>query len=278
MVLHSVNETVLDGLNKPTRTYFKLDFGHGKTLEVSDRFLHFSNANNFRDLGGYRTSDGHHTKWGLLFRSNSLHDLLGEEKDILTNQLKLKEIFDLRGDSEVKVAPDEVPNLTYTRLPIASESMTAVSVKPKEGQAFGEALLQAGYLKIIDAKGKEVFGPWLKSLAEKSSETLPSVLHCTAGKDRTGVAYAILLSLLGVPKDTIIADYSLTNLTYDSLAKSFEKSGYPANYKSMLLAYPNAISATLEYIDTKYGSVEKYANEIGVSTDDIVQLRRHLLE
>ena len=81
VVLHSVNETVLDGLNKPTRTYFKLDFGHGKTLEVSDRFLHFSNANNFRDLGGYRTSDGHHTKWGLLFRSNSLHDLLGEYLD-----------------------------------------------------------------------------------------------------------------------------------------------------------------------------------------------------
>ena len=81
-----------------------------------------------------------------------------------------------------------------------------------------------------------------------------------------------------MPKETIVADYSLTNLTYDSLAKSFEKSGYPASFKSLLLAYPNAISATLDHIETRYGSVEKYAASVGVSEADIKALKQRLLD
>ena len=271
------NEVTVDGI-PGQRTYFKLKFADGKSLTVADRFLHLAGADNFRDLGGYATSDSKHIKWGVLFRSNSLHDLTEIDKDVLSRELGLKEVFDLRGDSEVKTAPDSIPAATYTRLPIAADKMMSLKVTPAAGQPYGEAFLQAGYFQMVDQFGRPVLSAWLKKLAEGRKESTPSVLHCTAGKDRTGVAYAVLLSLLNVPRETILADYSLTNLTYPSLEKQFSKSGYPASFKALLLAYPNSLAHTLEHIDAQYGSVEKYALAIGVSEKDIQSLRKTLLE
>jgi protein-tyrosine phosphatase len=244
---------------------------------VADRFVPLTGADNFRDLGGYRTTDGLHTKWGALYRSNSLHGLTESDKETLT-ALGVREVFDLRGDGEVKKDPDSLPPVTYTRLPIGPKKMMSLRVKPAVGQEYGEAFLGAGYKQIIDDHGRDVYVPWLKSLASQRGPVKPTVLHCTAGKDRTGVAYGILLELLGVPRETILADYSLTNITYPTLAKQFDRSGYPATFKSLLVAYPKALAEALDYIDQKYGSVEKYVASSGLTAKQIHQLKSRYLE
>lgn len=277
VVIKGANEADIEPLNNFLRTYFLLKFASGKHLVVADRFVPLAGADNFRDLGGYATSDGRHTKWGVLYRSNSLHGLTDSDKEALL-ALGVCEVFDVRGDGEVKKDPDNLPKLTYTRLPIGPEKMMSIRIKPAAGQEFGEAFLSAGYKQIVDDHGKDVYGPWLKSLASQRGAVKPTALHCTAGKDRTGVAYGILLELLGVPRETILADYSLTNITYPSLAKQFDHSGYPASFKSLLIAYPKALAETLDYIDQKYGSMEKYAESSGLTSKEIQVLKHRYLE
>lgn len=268
---------IVDSLPNRKRTYFKLIFSGHRSLIVADRFLHFQGAENFRDLGGYSTTDGKHVRWGKLFRSNALSSLAPEDVQYLVTDLHLKKDFDVRGDSEVNAAPDHVTNMKYTRLPISSDGFMKVKVTPQEGEPFGQAFLKAGYISAVDEHSKDVFGAWIKTLAE-SNDSTPSVLHCTAGKDRTGVAYGILLSILGVPRKTILDDYSLTNLTYPDLEKQFSKSNYPAAYRQLLIAYPQALNATLDHLIAKYGSIESYATSMGITPQDILDLKARFLE
>ena len=111
------------------------------------------------------------------------------------------------------------------------------------------------------------------------------MFHCTAGKDRAGIATAILLSLLGVPDETIIADYSLTNIIFDRLYQEFvetnpvEKLGIPnSDMKIMLAANPEWIKSTLNLLKSEYGGAANYLLEAAdVSQDSIDAIRTNLL-
>jgi protein-tyrosine phosphatase len=170
-----------------------------------DRLVALSGAFNFRDLGGYPTRSGRVTRWGRLFRSDTLHQLTAGDVEIL-RALGLATIVDLRTSGELG---------RTGRGPMASEPIDyrhLSVIREGEGEAMAAPAppgheLTARYLWYLD-RGREALVEALSLLADPAR--LPLVFHCAAGKDRTGVLAALVLDILGVEPDVIVADYVVT--------------------------------------------------------------------
>jgi protein-tyrosine phosphatase len=133
---------------------------------------------------------------------------------------------------------------------------------------------------MLDEATPQIVGA-LTALAEPGA--LPAVFHCTAGKDRTGLLSALVLSLLGVPEETIIADYALSGAAMARLrAKLIEK--YPdgksviADSDALFSADPAHMAALLTYLRDRYGTVAAYADAVGIPAAVVTALRSELLE
>lgn len=292
--VQSKQEVILRDLTPSERFYFDLKFTggalNGKTLTVAERFVPFKGAANFRDLGGYPTINGKHVRWGLVFRSEGLSKLTHSDLEYLSDNLRLHLVGDLRGPSELAAAPDHLPETNRPEtinLPIDSNSGALRNLLPvvlKGDPAAIDDLMAQGYIEMVDTKGSTVFGPLLTRFAD--SKNLPSVFHCTAGKDRTGIATVLLLTLLGIPRQTVIAEYSLSNLAYDALLaelkdnKALLASGLdPQRLAPLLVVKPIWMERTLDHIQEKYGSVESYL-KTAAHLDDatLAQIRVNLLQ
>jgi rhodanese-related sulfurtransferase len=156
-------------------------------------------AFNFRDLGGFATVDGRRTRSGLVFRSNSLHDLTPADVARFRDDLRIATIVDLRGPQEIaREGPGPLDGVAVRRLnlPLLDEATDHPGDYVDPGERY------RGYLRVA---GHNVVAA-LETMADARS--LPLVFHCTAGRDRTGVVAALLLALLGVAPDDIVADYT----------------------------------------------------------------------
>jgi protein-tyrosine phosphatase len=170
---------------------------------------------NFRDLGGYRTSDNRQLKWGRIYRSDKLSSLSEEDQNFIL-RLGISQISDFRSDEERQDAPHKLPSnagITINELPIPLEAaqIERVAARLQEENVtaddMGHFLVEAN--REMVERYTPVYKQWLQSLL--SEESYPQVFHCTAGKDRTGFGAALLLSILGVPHDVIVQDYLATN-------------------------------------------------------------------
>lgn len=166
-------------------------------------------AANFRDLGGYATTDGHHVKWGKIYRSADISKLTDADLAVLKGKGITYDV-DLRGHNESALAPDRInPGTDYILCPAGSDGLNKwmKSIAHAKGNA-GDSLMMGFYSKTdsLALRYKPFFD---KLLGLPVGQSL--VFHCTAGKDRTGIAAALLLYSLGVPYDTIIKDYEATN-------------------------------------------------------------------
>ena len=141
------------------------------------------------------------------------------------------------------------------------------------------------YIERFVERGAEAFGRILTSLADGRQRF--ALLHCTAGKDRTGIAIALLLALLGVPDETVVADYTLSNAAYEAIYRTVEKDAQrlavfglqTADLFTILTAQGHVMQKTLNYLRQTYGSVEEYLMQrAAVSPATIQQLREGLLE
>jgi protein-tyrosine phosphatase len=222
--------TTITGFDPTARTYFALVAGSGAGTIVADRSLHLESAPNARDLGGYRTSDGHTVKCGTVFRTDALSKSTDADLDRLTD-LGIKVVCDFRGPSEVTAdGADKLPaGAELVSLPVFDASndqnakIRAAIVSNDRAQqeaVFGggrpaQILTEGGKFFVNDATARQQFATMLERLADKRQ--LPIVLHCTAGKDRTW-ASAVLLTILGVPRETVFEDYLATN-TYHRRAE-----------------------------------------------------------
>ncbi|MDX1931608.1 MAG: tyrosine-protein phosphatase [Capsulimonadales bacterium] len=271
----------------------------GKTWVVGERRLPLEGLGNLRDAGGYRTEEGRQVRWGMLYRSEALARLTDADREYL-NGLQLKTVCDFRGNREAEAAPDKLAPIMTARavsFPIESGTITRPSAT---GTTTGttttattattvdlSALIKTGlgvaYMRMLDEHGKSAFGPFVRALAEPAN--LPTLYHCTAGKDRTGVATALVLRVLGVPTKTIVADYSLTNLATDALMEQAKRnpqlaaSGLnSARMMPLMIADPKWMEDTLRYVEEKHGSVENYLTTVcGVEKATIDKLRARLL-
>lgn len=169
------------------------------------RRLPFAGALNFRDIGGYPVADEGQTRWGLVYRSDSLHFLTPDDLPVF-DALGIKVIYDLRraGDLALHPGPREHVHLELpNRNPLdAGESAGLVT------RLDGERWLLADYRGML-ASAAPAFGELFSRLADPGR--LPAVIHCLAGEDRTALTIALLLTALGASREVVLDDYQLTN-------------------------------------------------------------------
>ena len=250
------------------------------------RALSLDGAINFRDLGGYRTADGRHVKWGRVFRSGALSGLSDGDLETL-KQIGLRQVFDLRLADEIALAPDRLPQgAEYVPLSVKTESSELRRLLALLLYFHRlDTLVLASYTRVMIERNAPLIGQLFRRLADEQGK--PAVIHCTAGKDRTGMVAALLLLALGVPEATVIADYSLTNHAYDTIyqivaeqSRSLARFGLTVDdMQPLLLANPETLKAALHYLHEHYGSVENYLrHRAGMDGETLARLRESLLE
>ncbi len=266
------------------RRYFEVAFDDGERLLVAERFVPLAGAVNLRDIGGYRTADGRRVRWGRVYRSGGLADLTADDLPALAG-LGLKVVLDLRTPKEAGRYPDRLPgDVTYLNQPAYSDGNTAAWLRTLLfRRAELDEVMAENYVHLADTRA-EYFGGLLRRLAEPDNQ--PALLHCTAGKDRTGLAIAFLLLVLGVPEDVVVADYSLSNLAYDQIMRAAREDVQrlraigitPEELRPVMSADPASLERLLDHLRARYGSVEAYLRDAaGVSAEVGQRLRDQLL-
>ena len=276
---------------RPGRVYFHLKLASGATRVVSVRRLPLQGARNFRDLGGYRTADGHYVRWGLVYRSDYLANLTPKDSEYL-NSLGIRLVCDVRADRERARAPDHWTGSAaeFFSVPIGPDrdgTLTPEELKRRIAVQSGQTKESARAYDFAISDAQQ-FGKILRRIA---AGDLPAVEHCSSGKDRTGVFSAILLTALGVPRKTVIDDYLLTNrylLAPDSidstaadLQKIFGLAEPPdaSTVKTLMTVRPETLEATFDKIDQTYGSFDRYLRDaVKISDSDLATIRQRLLE
>ena len=277
----------LDNLPRP---YFELHCDDQSPLIVAERILPLQGVANARDIGGYRTSDGQRTRWGRVYRTGSFAGATDADLELL-HHLGLKLICDLRSEDEVAEDPNRLPTNPapdYRHLPISAGSQTWERVRAvlfNPGHLTG--LMVEAYTQYMIADNGPIIGEMLRAMADPAN--LPIAIHCTAGKDRTGITMALLLAILGMPDDVIIADYSLSNHSFAYFRAFMQSKFRPVpsfimginvdDIQPLLTAPPQNLQMTLAYIREHYGSVENYLVEkAAVDAATLAALKANLLE
>lgn len=234
-------------------------------------------ASNFRDVGGYSNADGRCVRRGQVFRSDHLAGLTPEDLARLAS-LGIGHSLDFRGAAEYSATPYAIPGvqrLALTIEPTVIARMQALVVQgivPTTEETV--ALMCETYRDFVNHNAG-TFGRFLKHLLEQPT---PQVFHCTAGKDRTGFAAALLLSALGVDRATIEHDYLLTNQLYKR-DNRLEGSGHPHVMKVLWQVQPEFLHAAFDAVDAQHGGMQDYLHgAIGLSPQELAELKQMLLE
>jgi protein-tyrosine phosphatase len=226
--------------------------------QSSSRHLNLQGASNFRDLGGYRTVDGRSVRWRQLFRSNHLGHLT--ETDVaIVRGLKLRSAFDFRGIEERKAAICALEDVAVHSLPIEPTVVAALRARLAAGSLSPAVALEImresyrDYVRNNTHRFRALFAHLLDDRA-------PLVIHCTAGKDRTGFACALMLHTLGVPDDVIAEDYLLTNRFYRRDPAS--ASDLPDDVRQAIgCVEASFLASAHDAIRADYGDLENYLTQ-----------------
>lgn len=260
-----------------------LAFGQSIKAQISDsatRKISLHGAVNFRDIGGYSTKDGKHVKWGKIYRSAALDKLTTADQDTLLAR-HIHTVIDFRGNAESAKAKDLLPNgMSYTLSPAGSDKLPTALDIPK--------LLDGSYLRdFYGDSGVAYFADRYRPLFDALYQTKDSwavLYHCTGGRDRTGMATALVLYALDVPYSTIESDYLASNYYLKPLNQSLY-----AGFASAMQQPLDTVVAKMELkpiylqiffatIQKHYGSVDAFLkNQLGLSADRLKKLRQSFL-
>jgi len=254
----------------------------GQVTDSAQRHVVLKGAANFRDLGGYETADGHHVKWGEIYRSADISKLTDSDLTVL-KQRNIDYDVDLRGHQEARQAPDRLnPGMDYLLLPAGSDGNVnwMKSITHAKGNA-GDSLMIVYYSNIdsLALRYKPFFD---KLLGLPTGQSL--VFHCSAGKDRTGIGAALLLYTLGVPYQTIVNDYLASNyyrqgVNAKLMGQMVAMHIDPEVAKTMMGVKKEDLDATFAAITKRYGSVDVYLRtQIGLDDEKIALLKKKFLE
>ncbi len=255
------------------------------------RLLNFEGIANFRDLGGYTTVDGHRVKWGTLYRSGTLAHASNADLEAM-QALQLKTLIDFRSSAEKTEEPNrlpeekhfqvvEIPTLDDGNKAMVGEIMERIESGDFEGFDPGATMTHANRQFATE------FVPQFRQFIETvtAAEGQPVLWHCSAGKDRTGFAAAILLRILGVPQEQVVQDY-LASKTHALAARSNQlrmlrlfKGDEAADKLAVLMGVERDwLMAAFTAIDEKWGSFDTYVEQgLGLTPADIEKLRAQLL-
>jgi protein-tyrosine phosphatase len=253
--------------------------------------LGIASVPNLRDLGGYKTNDGKTVATVLVYRSDQLFDISPADMKKLA-ALKLKTAYDLRTAEERQKRPGELPpGVSYVWLNVLADSpqegpaqLEKLMQDPQKANAAlgggkAEAKFQQAYREFVSLpSAKKEFRELFLALGDQKK--LPALFNCTTGKDRTGWAAAAFLTLLGVPKDTVMEDYLRSNdYILPAYQKAIDKFVAAGGDKSIPLAILGVkeeyLKASFDEMQKKYGSIENYFSEgLGIDAAQQKALRK----
>jgi protein-tyrosine phosphatase len=241
------------------------------------RHVELETCCNFRDLGGYLTSDGRRTRWRVLFRADGLSQLSDADLEVLAD-LGVRNVIDLRTALEVETR-GRFPSggaARYHHLPLTETLPGAEDVPQWEDTGF----VARRYVSMLD-KGAPSVATALELLADPVN--LPAVFHCTVGKDRTGVLAALVLGFLGVADQVIVEDYVLSAAAMvqvlDRLRAEYADSADEVERFApvVLSVEPASMAGFLAEVRARHGSFDTMAEALGLQST-VQRLRDTLLE
>lgn len=246
--------------------------------------LRLASADNFRDVAGdghgHPTRDGGNVRRGVYFRSNELQ-LTHEDAESLAG-LGITHIHDLRGQMEVDAHPDvAVPGATWHHVEVTGIPTEMVS--GLADAAAAERVMREVYDAFV--RSPQARDSYRRLLTDLATEPLPQLFHCTAGKDRTGWAAVLLLEIAHVERETIVADYLLTNevssatrAKYLALIGEHLGADKVAVYEPTMVVEESFLQAAYDAVDELYGSIDGYLRDgLGLDDETIGALRARLV-
>lgn len=257
---------------------------------MTDRWIHLDGLVNMRDVGGLPTRDGGRTVPGRLIRSDNLQDLTDADVDRLVRELGVTDVVDLRTETELHLEGPgplrRVDSLTHHHHSLmrerAAESKEEVArralVLAKSGEPVRDgAFWGEHYLSYLEGRPDSVSAA-LRVVADSGGAT---VVHCAAGKDRTGTVVAMALDVAGVPRDEIVADYVLTGERIEAIIErlSSRDSYGPALQRQVVadqVPRPESIATILDAVQAGWGDAAGWLRDQGWSTEDVERLRARL--
>ncbi|MER7733349.1 tyrosine-protein phosphatase [Streptomyces erythrochromogenes] len=269
---------VVTGLPAADRQWFDFTPQRGQGLRLADRLVKLEGTANFRDAGGYRTATGQWVKMGEVYRSDALNKLTPADLAKL-RRLHIRTVFDLRMEDERTKDADKVPaGAAYVVADVFAGS-GSFQTMPRTPEEAVRAMVDAERAMVSGAGGKKAYAQVLDGIERDRARSV--LFHCTAGKDRTGWANAALLTALGVPRQTVEADYLASN-DYRKAANDAILSHLPAQqaavYKPLLDVRPEYLNAGYDEVRTTYGSFDRYLEDgLGIDARELKQLKKDLL-
>jgi len=246
------------------------------------RHINFESVLNFRDLGGYRAQGGRTIAWRRLFRSGELHHMTSHDITRLKEEIRLRSVIDLRGSVQQEllgVGPLNEIGVKYYSIPL---SIITDRVNDRGKELFRD-FSNSGEVYLYRVRNKE-YGRRIVDALEiiADPENHPLVLHCNAGKDRSGILAAVVLGVLGVPDEDIIIDYTLTAPYMKEFINRWNNDPRTAEVHKNLPEYqlkasPESMALFLSTLNKEYGSVRGYVMVQGAEVSLFNRLERALL-
>lgn len=265
-----------------------------EALQDPRRVLDLEGGVNFRDLGGYRTSDGRMVKWERLYRSGSPADLTEQDMAILAKR-GIRSVCDLRSSDERAAEPSPFAAAAagdntlgyYTRdYAMSMGDLGKVLTGPDASPAATRAAMMASYTQIPNMQ-RENLAEMFRLLAAGRT---PLAFNCSAGKDRTGIAAALILIALGVPRETVLADYALSDKLVDYRAQLQQGAAKSQGYamlarlpyelvEPLMVSDPAYLESALAELERQYGSIDRFLErELGLTAEHKERIRVALTE
>ncbi len=230
-----------------------------------ERHLRLAGLRNLRDVGGYPTHDGRVTRWRTLFRADALHRLPPPSQAALLDEYRIRTVVDLRWPDELVSAPNvfvDSRRVRYRHIPLLEDNPPQLDLAP-----FYQHMLDRRAAQIVDV---------VRSLLE--SDAVPALIHCAAGKDRTGVTVAVLLAAVGVDRETIAHDYALSTECFALPAVEGGDPDDPYAGPQVVACPPDVMLATLDHLERAHGGAQSFLRGAGIGAADIERVRELLTE
>lgn len=266
-----------------SRVYYWIKAGNGATATTAERQVQLQGAFNFRDLGGYKTTDGKTVKWGKLFRGEELGHLTPADLETI-QEMGIKTNVDYRTDAEVKALSDPtIAGVKYVRTDAGNAGSTADL----------QSMIASGMMKDADTAVQMMAGfnkqmvddpKFYVQLMEllNDPKNIGLLQHCTAGKDRTGLGSAIILLTLGVDEKTVMEDYLLSNFyraeankkMIDGVKQQIKDENVVAAISTLMGVQKEFLQAAIDEMKAKYGSIDAFIEKgLGVTKQERAKLK-----
>jgi len=258
---------------------------------AAHRLVNFEGISNFRDLGGYATADGRTVKWGVLYRSAHLGEATDEDLQALAD-LGLVALVDFRSAFEKEEEPNRLPQPTgfaVVEIPTLDGGDNAVTDEIRAAFESGDftGFDPNGFMLEANRQFADRFTPQFSQFLRTviDADGAPVAWHCSAGKDRTGYAAAILLRILGVPQEQVLEDYALSK-EYSLAARRNQilmvrllQGQEAADKLAIIMGVEKPwLEAAFAEIDRRWGTFDHYVRDgLGLDEADIARLRGNLL-